>query len=121
MLNQNITQRETQEKCLGDMISRCSPDSQHGGSERHPPNVGCSFFRYMNDDLRNHTNQRRKHKTWTMEGNQIALHSYFSNNPIQRGYRKKSDNDLLRMRQFSDNKTNNYRPSRDSYNERLVF
>ena len=21
-------------------------------------NVGCSFFRYMNDDLRNHTNQR---------------------------------------------------------------
>ena len=47
------------------------------------------FFRYTNEDLRNHNNQRRKHKTWTREDTQLALHSYFRSNPIQRGYRKR--------------------------------
>ena len=89
MLNQNMTQRGTQATGLGVMIGRCSPDSQRGRAEGHPANVGCSFFRYTNDDLRNHINQRRKHKTWTWEDNQIALHCYFMSNPTQRGYRGK--------------------------------
>ena len=81
MLNQNMTQRETQTTSLGVIISKCSPDNQHGKPNRHLTNVDCSFFRYTNDDLRNHTNQRRKHKTWTKEGGQLALHCYFRNNP----------------------------------------
>ena len=89
MLNQNMTQRGTQATGLGIMIGRCSPDSQHGRPDRHSANVGCSFFRYTNDDLRNHTNQRRKQKTWTREDNPLALHCYFRSNPSQRGFRKR--------------------------------
>ena len=63
-----MTLRGTQAIGLGLMIDRCSSDSQHERPKRHPANVGCSFFRYTNDDLRNHTNQRRKRKTWTNEG-----------------------------------------------------
>ena len=47
------------------------------------------FFRYTNDNLRNHINQWRKHKTWTREDNQLSLHCYFKSNPTQRGYRKR--------------------------------
>ena len=43
----------------------------------------------MNDDLRNHTHQRCKHKTLTWEDNQLSLHCYFRSNPSQRGYRKR--------------------------------
>ena len=89
MSHLNITQRGTQNMGLGVMIGRCSPDSQHERLNDHPAHVGCSFFRYTNDDLRNHTNQRRKHKIWTMEVNQLALHCYFRSNPTQRGYRKR--------------------------------
>ena len=46
----------------GVMIGRCSLDSEHGRSNRHPANVGCSFFRYTNGDLRNLINQRPKRK-----------------------------------------------------------
>ena len=53
MSNPNITQRGTQATGLGDMIGRCSPDSQHGRPDRHPTNVGGSFFRYINDDVTN--------------------------------------------------------------------
>ena len=87
--NQNIAQREIQAASLGVMIGRCSPDCQHRRSNRHPANVGCFFFRYTNDDLRNYTNQRRKHKTWTRVDNQLALHCYFKRNPTLRGYRKR--------------------------------
>ena len=66
-----------------------SPDSQHGRHNRHPANVGCSFFRYETYDLRSHTNQRGKHKKWTREHNQIALHYYLRSNPTRRGYRKR--------------------------------
>ena len=38
-----------------------SPDSQYGGNDSHPVNVGCSFYRYTNDDLRNRTNLNGKH------------------------------------------------------------
>ena len=86
--NHNITQRGTQATGLGVMIGRCSPDSQHVRSDRHPANVGCSFFRYTNEP-RNHTNQRRKCKTWTWEDNQLARHSYFWSNHTQPGYRKR--------------------------------
>ena len=84
-----MTQRGTQATGLDVMIGRCFPDSQHGRTGRQPANVGCSFFRYSNDELRNHNNHRRKHKTWTREDNQLALHSYFKSNPTQEGYRKR--------------------------------
>ena len=71
------------------MIGSCSPDRLFGRTNCHPANVGCSFFRYTNDDLRNHTNQGRKHKTWTWEDNQLALHCYSRSNATQRGYRKR--------------------------------
>ena len=54
MLSQNMTQRRTQALGFCVMIGRCPPDSQHGRPSRHPANVGFSFCRYMNDDLRNH-------------------------------------------------------------------
>ena len=85
----NITKRGTQETGLGVMIGRCSPDTQHGRLDCHPANVGCSLFRYMNDDISNHNDQRPKRKTWTREDNHIALHCYFKSNPSQRGYRKR--------------------------------
>ena len=71
------------------MIGRCSSDSQHGIPERHPMNVGWSFFRYINDDVRNNNDQRPKRKTCTREDNQLALQCYFRSNPSQRGYRKR--------------------------------
>ena len=89
MLKQNIIQHGTQASGLGVMIGRCSPESQYGRPDSHPANVGCSFFRYTNDELRNHINQRRKHKKWTREDNPLALHCYFRSNPTQRGYRKR--------------------------------
>ena len=89
MSNLNITKRGTHATGLSVMISRCSHDSQHGRLDRHPANVGCSFFRYMKDDTSNHNDQRPKRKTWTREDNHLALHCYFRSNPSQRGYRKR--------------------------------
>ena len=89
MSNVNITKRGTQATGLGVMIGRCSPDSQHGRPDRHPANVGCSLFRYMNDDISNHNDQRTKRKTWTREDNQLALQCYFRSNRSRRGYRKR--------------------------------
>ena len=89
VLKQNMTQHGTSETGLGVMIGRCSPDSQHGRPDRHPVKVGCSFLRYTNDELRNHTNQRPENNIWTREDNQLALHCYFRSNPTQRGYRKR--------------------------------
>ena len=77
MSNLNITKRGTQATGLGVMIGRCSLDSQHGRHDRHPANVDCSLFRYMNGDISNHNDQRPKRKTWTREDNQLALHCYF--------------------------------------------
>ena len=90
MSNHNITKRRTQATGLGVMIGRCSPDSQHGRSDRHPTNVGCFFFfGYINDDVRNHNDQRSTRKTWTREDNQLGLQCYFWSNPSQRGNRKR--------------------------------
>ena len=89
MSNHNITQRGTQATGLGVMIGRCSPDSQHGRPDRHLMNVGCSSFRYRNDDVTNYNDQRPTRKTWTREGNQLALQCYFRSNPSQRGDRKR--------------------------------
>ena len=88
MSNHNITQRGTQATGLGVMIGRCPPDSQYERLGSHPLNVGCSFFGYINDDVRNHNDQRPKRKTWTGKDNQLALQCYFRINPSQRGYRK---------------------------------
>ena len=89
MSNHNITQRGTQAKGLGVMIGRCSPDSQHERPDCRPTNVGCSFFRYINDDVRNHNKQSPKRRIWTREENQLVLECYFRSNPSQRGYRKR--------------------------------
>ena len=89
MSNHNFTQRGTQVVSLGVMIGRCSPGSQHGRPDRHPTNVGYSFFRYINDDVTNHYEQRPKRRTWTREENQLVLECYFRSNPSQRGYRKR--------------------------------
>ena len=89
MSNHNITQRGTQVTGLGVMIGRFSPNSQHRRLDRHPTNVGWSFFRYINDDVRNHNDQRPKRKRWTREDNQLALQCYFRRNPSQRRYRKR--------------------------------
>ena len=89
MLNLNMTKPGTQATGLGVMIGKCSPNNQHGTSNRHPANVGCSLFRYMNNDISNHNDQRPKRKTWTREDNHIALHCYFRSNPSQRGYKKR--------------------------------
>ena len=89
MSNSYFTPRGTQDSDLGVMIGRCSLDSHHGRLDRHPANVGCSLFRYTNNDSTNPTNQRPKRKTWTREDNQLALHCYFKSNPTQRGCRKR--------------------------------
>ena len=89
MSNHNITQRGTQATGLGVIIDSCSPDSLHGRPDYHPKNVGCSSFRYINDDVTNHNEHRPKHKKWTMEENQLALQCYFRSNPSQREYRKR--------------------------------
>ena len=86
----NITKRETQATGLGVMNGRCSPDSQHGRTDRHPANIACSLFRYMNDDISNHNDQRPKRKTWIREDNPLALHCYFRSNPSQSGHRKRT-------------------------------
>ena len=83
------SQRGSQATGWGVMIGKCSLDSQHGRPGRQPANVGCSFFRYMNDDVKNHNDQKPKPKTWAREDNQLALHCYFRSNPSQRGYRKR--------------------------------
>ena len=89
MTNRNFTQRGTHTTGLGIMIGRCSSDSQHRGPNLYPPNGGCSFFSYTNDNLSNHTNQRHQHRKWTKEDNKLALHCYFKSNSIQREYRKR--------------------------------
>ena len=87
--NYNITKRGTQITGLGIIIGTCSLDCQHGRPDPHPANVGCSFFRYMNDGIRNHNYRRPKRKTWAMEDNQLTLHGNFRSNHSQRGYRKR--------------------------------
>ena len=59
MKNQNITQRGTKTTGLNFMISRCPLDSQHAGPDQNPGNVGC-FFKYTNEELSNHSNQRHQ-------------------------------------------------------------
>ena len=88
----------TKATVLDVIISRCSPDSKHRRSDRHHTNSGCSFFRYTNDDHWNHANQRRKHKTWTKEDNQLALHCYLRSKATRREYR----NRMIEMRQECD-------------------
>ena len=67
-----MIQRETQARCLGVMIGRCSPNSQYGIIYSHSTSVGCSFSRYTNDDLKKHKNQSGKRKTWTREDIDLA-------------------------------------------------
>ena len=89
MSNHNITQCGTQATGLSVMIGRCSPDDQHGRPGGHPTNVGCSFFRYINDDVTNHKEQRPKRRTWTREENKLVLECYLRSCSSERGYRKR--------------------------------
>ena len=104
MLNLNMTQRGTQATHLGVMIGRCSLNSQHRRLDCHPAN------------LKNHTNQRRKRKTWTREDNQLSLHSYFMSNPSQRGYSKRMIDIWQKYACFQT-----YQPSQYNNKERLFF
>ena len=72
MSNQNITKHGTQTRGLGIMICWCSPDSKNESSKRHLVNDVCSFFL---------VHERRKHKIWTREDKQLALHCYFRSGP----------------------------------------
>ena len=76
-----IMQHETQTTGPGVMIDKCSPDSQHGGLDDHPANVGSSFYFG--------TNQRSHHKQWTREDNKLAIHCYFKSNSTQSRPRKR--------------------------------
>ena len=78
--NLNSRRRRTQATGLGVMIGRCSLNCQHVGAYGHPANVGCSLYRYLNDDISNHNDQRPKRKTWTREDNQLALDCFFKSN-----------------------------------------
>ena len=89
MSNLNITKRGTQATGLRVMLGRCSANSQHEKPDRHRANVGCSLFRYMNEDISIHNDQKPKRKTWTREDNQLALHWYFRSKPSRRRYRKR--------------------------------
>ena len=64
MTIQFIIQHGTQTYCLGIMIGRCSLNSQHGGPDRYPVNVGCYNPRYTNNDLSDQTTQTPTEK-WT--------------------------------------------------------
>ena len=71
MLKENMTQRGTLATGLGVLINRFSPDNLHARPSRHPANVGCSCFKYTNDELRNHTIHRCRHKTGTWNTNNL--------------------------------------------------
>ena len=103
MLNQNTKQTGTRITGLGIMIGKCSTDSQHGRLDRYPANVGCSFFKYTDDDLTNPTNKRRKSKAWTRKENQLAQQWYFKSNHTQRGYKKRMIGIWQECLKFSDN------------------
>ena len=93
-----INQHGAQTTGLGVIISRCSLDTQHGGTAQHPANVGCSSSRYTKDSSFRSTNneqvahsqQRPQRRTWTREDfKKLTLFCYFRSNPAKRGYRKR--------------------------------
>ena len=47
---------------LSIIIGRCSLDNQQAGFSQHPVNVGCSNFRYTNNDQGNHSMDRYQWK-----------------------------------------------------------
>ena len=51
--------------------------------------VGCSNFRYTNNNQNKFLTQRHQQKKWSKEVNKNVLHSYFESNPTQRMYRKR--------------------------------
>ena len=71
------------------MIGSCSLDYQHGEPSKYPANVGCSNFRYTNNDQSNYSTERHQRKKWIKEDNKHLLHCYFKTNPSQREYRKR--------------------------------
>ena len=97
MTNGNLNQYGDQTTGLGVMIGRYSLDSQHGGPDGHPVNVGCSFswytnnssFLYINNEQIDHSHQRLLRRKWTEDDNKLSLCCYFRSNPAKRGYRKR--------------------------------
>ena len=96
MTNRNLDQHRAQTTGLGDMIGRCSFDSQHG-DPKHPANVGCpfsryknnSFFRYTNNEQNDRSHQTPQFRKCTTEDNKLALYCSFRSNPAKSGYRKR--------------------------------
>ena len=114
MTNRSIIQHGTQTTGFGVMIGRCSLDSQHGGYNRRPANVGCSFSRYTNDSSFRYTNdeqidqshQRPQRRKWSREDNKVTLYCYFRSNPRKRGLGKR----MIEIRkEFARFKTTNQR------------
>ena len=83
----NSNQRGTHITNLSVMTSWCSPDSRHGGPNRHLANVCCSNFRYTIGQS-NSLTERQERKKWTREDNRNVLHCYFKSNLEQKVYRK---------------------------------
>ena len=49
-INKNWNNNNNNKRNVSVMVGKCSPDIQNWGSNRHPANVGSSFFRDTNDD-----------------------------------------------------------------------
>ena len=71
MTNRNIIHNGTQTAGLGVMIGWCS----NTGDLWHSANVGCSSFRYTNDEQINHKNQRLHHRKNTLLLSQKELYT----------------------------------------------
>ena len=103
-IRNNIIQHGTEATGLGIMIGRFLIYSQNGRPKQHPANVGCSFFRYTNDNQSNHSSQRHQLKKWTIEDNKFKLHCYSRNKPTQKKWLKSGKNELD-LRQAKDSMT----------------
>ena len=71
--NRNITQRRTQASRPGCHDQQVLPGLPTWGPNQHPVDVGCSFFRYTNEDPTNLTNQRHKQRKWSRERTNLHL------------------------------------------------
>ena len=56
---------------LRSMIGSCSFGSQHERLDKHSVNVGCSNYKYTNDDLNNNSTQIYQRKEWAKEDNKM--------------------------------------------------
>ena len=122
MFNQNMTQRGTHATGLSVMIGRYSPDSQHRRPDRHPANIGCSFFFQIREwrfkaphqsEMKNTKHGLRK--TTNLHYTAISGATLHKQDIGKEWYRS-GKNALI-----SDNKLKTYQPSQHNNKEMLVF